>query len=59
MCVCAYVLWVCSCNHEYVDVGGQLAGVSSQFSPSTMWGFRELNSGHHVWWQVPLPAQQS
>lgn len=53
------LLFTCECVHMTcamvdmcVEVGGQGNGRGSLF---LMYGSQDLNSGHEIWWQAPLP----
>lgn len=39
------------CYGAYMDIKGQLSGILSYLPPCR---FQKLNSGHQVWWQMPL-----
>jgi hypothetical protein len=47
---------ISGCELLSMEVGGQLAGVSSLLASCGSW---ELNSGRQPWWQSLLPAKPS
>lgn len=56
---CLFIFWTQSiqtCQRTHVEVRKQLVEASSLLLRCRFW---QVNSGHQVWWQVPLPTPPS